>query len=73
VSLLTPCFWPEAHEDALFPCGIRGSFFRGASCSIKFRDPIDSSQMIDLAITWCKVNATKKIREFYLMGTIRGE
>jgi len=34
------------------------------------RDPIDNGQMIDLAITWCKVNATKKIREFCLMGTI---
>jgi hypothetical protein len=29
--------------------------------------------MIDLTITWCKVNATKKIREFCLMGTISSE
>jgi hypothetical protein len=38
-----------------------------------WRDPIDNGQMIDLTITWCKVNATKKIREFCLMGTISSE
>jgi hypothetical protein len=41
--------------------------------SLFWRDPIDNGQMIDLAITWCKVNATKKIREFCLMGTISSE
>src|SRR5207302_5256276 len=42
-----------------------------ASVALKLflRDPIDSGQMIDFAITWRKVNATKKIREFCLMGT----
>jgi hypothetical protein len=33
-----------------------------------WRDPIDNGRKIDLAITWCKVNATKKIREFCLMA-----
>jgi len=55
-----------AHKDA----------FLYASVALKrsvWRDPIDNGQMIDLAITWCKVNATKKIRESCLMGTINSE
>jgi len=54
-----------AHKDAFFMHPWCLSFF--------WRDPIDNGQMVDLAITWCKVNATKKIREFCLMGTISSE
>jgi len=38
----------------------RFSVFRGASCSVKFRDPIDNDQVIDLTIARCKVNATRQ-------------
>jgi hypothetical protein len=40
------------------------AFFRGASCSVKFRDPTDNSQMVDLTIARCKVNATHKNKRF---------
>jgi hypothetical protein len=30
------------------------------SCFVKFHDPIDNGQAIDLIIAWCKVNATTK-------------
>jgi hypothetical protein len=55
-----------AHKDAFFMHPWRLSV-------LFWRDPIDNGQMIDLAITRCKVNATKKIREFCLIGTISSE
>jgi len=63
--LVTPRFFLlGAHKDAFFMHPWRLSFWR---------DPIDNDQIIDLAITRRKVNATKKIREFCLMGTISSE
>jgi hypothetical protein len=47
--------------------------FAAQAAAQNLRDPIDSGHMIDVTITWCKVNATKKIREFCLMGTIGSE
>ena len=38
----------------------RFTFFRGASCSVKFRHPIDNDQTSHLAIARCKVNATRQ-------------
>jgi len=36
------------------------AFFRGAGYSVKFRDPIDNDQIMDLTIAQCKVNATRQ-------------
>jgi hypothetical protein len=49
------------HEDA--SSHIRGAlavFFRGASCSVKFREPIGHDRIIDLSTRRCKVNAGNK-------------
>jgi hypothetical protein len=56
---------PGVHEDAFLHASVALKLF--------WPDPIDNGQMIDLAIKWCKVNATKKIREFCLMGTNSSE
>jgi hypothetical protein len=47
---------------------LRGAlaFFRGASCSIKTRDPIKQDRMIYFATARRIVNAAKKIRDFRL-------
>jgi hypothetical protein len=42
------------------------AFFAAQASSSNFRT--DNRPTIDLAITWRKVNATKKIREFCLMA-----
>jgi hypothetical protein len=45
---------------------LRGAlaFFRGASCSIKTRDPIKQDRTIDFAIARRIVNATNKNKRF---------
>jgi hypothetical protein len=59
----------RAHEDASLR--IRGAlaFFRGASCSVKFREPIS----YNLITSRCNVNAGNKIKRIFSLGTIRSE
>jgi hypothetical protein len=49
-----------AHEDAFLR--IRGAlaFFRGASCSVKFREPIRYDRIVDVTTSRSKVNAGNK-------------
>jgi hypothetical protein len=55
-----------AREDAFFNASVALQCF--SWCKL-----LRSYQAIDLTITWCKVNVTKKIREFRLMSPIRSE
>jgi hypothetical protein len=51
----------------LFYASVRSSFFAAQAT------PINNGHKIDLTITSCKVNATKKIRESCLVEAIGSE